>query len=249
MSVGDINTPNTTLDEIFSFLEHADKPCIVAIDEFQQITHYNDNGRIEALLRTYIQHCNNTRFIFAGSQRHLMSQMFISPARPFYQSVALYNLPLIPKETYNDFATQLFLKRHKQIETEVIDNLYDTFDGITYYLQRTMNELFSLTNENSVCNTSMIQQVIDNIVLAAAPIYDDMMYQLPEKQSMVLYAIAKEEKAQKITSGKFIRKYGLLSPSSVKAAVPALIDKGLITSENGIYQIYDKFFQLWLKKK
>ena len=178
-----------------------------------------------------------------------MSQMFISPARPFYQSVALYNLPLIPKETYNDFATQLFLKRHKQIETEVIDNLYDTFDGITYYLQRTMNELFSLTNENSVCNTSMIQQAIDNIVLAAAPIYDDMMYQLPEKQSMVLYAIAKEEKAQKITSGKFIRKYGLLSPSSVKAAVPALIDKGLITSENGIYQIYDKFFQLWLKKK
>ena len=54
MSIGDITTPTTTLEEIFYYLEHADKPCIVAIDEFQQITHYGDE-RIEATLRTHVQ--------------------------------------------------------------------------------------------------------------------------------------------------------------------------------------------------
>ena len=37
IGLGDIHTAETTLDEIFAYLEQADKPCIVAIDEFQQI--------------------------------------------------------------------------------------------------------------------------------------------------------------------------------------------------------------------
>ena len=51
-----------------------------------------------------------------------------------------------------------------------------------------------------------------------------------------------------ITSGKFVKKYGLLSSNSVKAAVPALIDKGLLTFDKGTYQVYDKFFDIWLKQ-
>lgn len=34
VELGDIDRPEYTLDEIFQYLGHADKPCIVAIDEF-----------------------------------------------------------------------------------------------------------------------------------------------------------------------------------------------------------------------
>lgn len=248
MSVGDITTPTTTLEEIFAYLEQADKPCIVAIDEFQQITHYGDE-RIEATLRTYIQYCNNTHFLFAGSQRHLMSQMFLSPARPFYQSVSLYNLPLLPEDKYTDFCLRLFEQKGKHLAAEVPHTLYERFDGITYYMQRAMNELFSLTPEGGSCEAKDIDNALNNIILSSALIYEDLMYQLPEKQSLVLRAIAREGKAQNLTSGKFIRKYGLLSTSSVKSAVPALLDKGLITNEFGVYQLYDKFFEMWLTER
>ena len=73
IGIGNIVNPEITLDEIFSYLNQADKPCLVAIDEFQQITNYADN-RIEALLRTYIQRCTNAHFIFSGSHRHLMAE-------------------------------------------------------------------------------------------------------------------------------------------------------------------------------
>ena len=86
LGLGDIQSPDATLDEIFHYLEQANKPCIVAIDEFQQITNYAEDN-VEAILRTYVQHCNNAHFIFAGSQKHIMMNMFNSPARPFYQSV------------------------------------------------------------------------------------------------------------------------------------------------------------------
>ncbi|MBQ6038079.1 MAG: hypothetical protein IJL37_05385 [Bacteroidaceae bacterium] len=34
------------------------------------------------------------------------------------------------------------------------------------------------------------------------------------------------------------------SPNSVKSAIPALIDKGLLTQDKGIYKVYDLFFAL-----
>ena len=72
LEMGDIKTLSITLDEIFYYLEKADKPCLVAIDEFQAIAKYPEKN-IEAVLRTHIQHCANARFIYAGSQRHMMA--------------------------------------------------------------------------------------------------------------------------------------------------------------------------------
>lgn len=246
MSIGDITTPTTTLEEIFYYLEHADKPCIVAIDEFQQITHYGDE-RIEATLRTHVQQCTNTHFIFSGSQRHLMGQMFTSPARPFYQSVSIYNLPLLPEDKYVEFCVRLFEEYGKHLSQDVPHTLYERFGGVTYYMQRVMNELFSRTPTDGICTAENIEEAIHYIILTSASTYEDLMYQLPEKQSLVLRAIAKEGKAQNLTSGKFIKRHGLLSASSVKSAVPALLDKGLITSDKGVYQVYDKFLELWLQ--
>lgn len=246
MSIGDITTPTTTLEEIFYYLEHADKPCIVAIDEFQQITHYGDE-RIEATLRTHVQQCTNTHFIFSGSQRHLMGQMFTSPARPFYQSVSIYNLPLLPEDKYVEFCVRLFEEYGKHLSQDVPHALYERFGGVTYYMQRVMNELFSRTLTDGICTAENIEEAIHYIILTSASTYEDLMYQLPEKQSLVLRAIAKEGKAQNLTSGKFIKRHGLLSASSVKSAVPALLDKGLITSDKGVYQVYDKFLEIWLQ--
>ena len=82
LEMGDIKSPSVTLDEIFSYLKKADRICLIAIDEFQVIAKYPEKN-IEATLRTYIQHCTNACFIYSGSQRHMMGEIFTSPSRPF----------------------------------------------------------------------------------------------------------------------------------------------------------------------
>lgn len=248
MSVGDISAPQSTMDEIFAYLAQADRPCLVAIDEFQQITHYNDDT-LEAALRTYVQNCPNAHFIFSGSHRHMMGAMFTSPARPFYQSVVLYNLAPLPEDKYAEFCLSLFAQGGKRLSEDVPRRIYERFEGITYYMQRTMNELYSTTPAEEECTVPDIDVAIRNIIASSSLIYEDLIYQLPEKQSRVLMAIAKEGKAKNLTSGKFVRKYGLLSPNSVKSAVPALVEKGLVTNEFGTYQIYDKFLEMWLQER
>lgn len=123
IGLGDIQTPRTTLDEIFAYLEAADKPCLVAIDEFQQIGSYLEEN-VEALLRTKIQRCKQTWFVFSGSKRHLMSNMFNSSSKPFYQSAISMGLEPIPAEIYVEFACKLFEERGKRVEISVVESVY-----------------------------------------------------------------------------------------------------------------------------
>jgi len=247
MSVGDIQSPTATLDEIFNYLQNADRPCLVAIDEFQQITKYGDPN-IEAEIRTHVQYCNNAHFVFSGSRRHLMGAIFTSPARPFYQSVTLYHLDCLPLEKYAEFCVSHFKRQGKKLDDNVVSRLYSQFDGVTYYMQRVMNELFSKTSADATCVEADVSKAVDEIIAVSSIIYEDLMYQLPDKQSRVLIAVAKDGCAENVTSGKFVKRHGLVSPNSVKSAIPALIDKGLLTQDKGTYKVYDLFFALWLVK-
>ena len=249
MSIGAISNPSVSLDEIFSYLNHADKPCLVAFDEFQQITRYPDAANVEAALRTYIQRCNNAHFVFSGSQRHLMGAIFTSPSRPFYQSVSIINLPPIPLEKYTDFVVEKFNEAGKHIEKEVIEDIYERFQGITSYMQRIMNLLFTYTPVGATCKMQMVDPCINELIDFSSDTYESLLYQMPEKQREVFLAIAKESDVKNISGSTFVRKYSLVSASSVLSAVKGLLEKDFITQDKNIYSVYDKFFTLWLKRK
>lgn len=245
IGLGDIQAPQTTLDEIFEYLESADKPCVVAIDEFQQIGGYEEKN-MEALLRTKIQQCKRTVFIFSGSKRHLMSNMFNSPSKPFYQSSIGFGVEPIPRGVYVEFACRLFEERGKQIEKEVVESVYDMFNGYTWFVQMMMNELFALTAFDECCRMNKLDVARKNIIQTQDIIYKEILSNLAIKQKRVLQAIAKEKEAQAVTSAAFIKKYNLPSASSAQAAIKGLIDKDLVTHTDGIYRVYDYFFADWL---
>lgn len=248
IGLGDIQSPQITLDEIFNYLESADKPCIVAIDEFQQIGTYAE-GNIEALLRTKIQQCRQTMFIFSGSKRHTMSNMFNSSSKPFYQSAITMGLSPIPADTYTMFACRMFEEREKRIKPDVVEKVYQKFDGCTWFVQMIMNELFALTGQNECCEEDKIDTAWDNVIMTQESSYKDLLSHLAPKQKMMLLAIAKEGEASEITSSVFIQKYKLTSASSVQAAITPLIKNDLITKEENTYRVYDYFLAEWLRKE
>lgn len=247
IGIGDIQEASTTLDEIFRYLEQANKPCIVAIDEFQQIERYAETN-VEAVLRSKIQHCKNTWFIFAGSQHHIMSNLFQSPARPFYQSVSMMHLDCISLDKYKEFVSMHFEANNRHVDPDIIDKVYEKFEGHTWYLQIMFNELFSLTPEGENCSLSMFNDALTNLISAQEFTYQEILSRLPEKQKEILIAISKEGKASAVTSGDFVRKYKLHTPSSVQSALRYLVEKDLVTQEKNVFQVYDRFFGIWIKQ-
>ena len=247
VELGDIDRPEYTLEEIFRYLVNADKPCIVAIDEFQQIAKYPEKN-IEALLRTHIQKLRNSNFIFAGSERHMMQEMFISAARPFYHSADMLELKAIVPEIYIPFIVGHFEKRNRHIATENIEKVYHLFKGHTYYIQKTFNEAFADTPEEEECTLETIQAAIDNMIAANDTIFREILSNIPEKQKELLYAIAKDGEAERITSSEFIKRHSLTSASSVQSASKKLLDKDIITEINKAFSVTDKLFAMWINQ-
>lgn len=244
LEMGDIKTPAITLDEIFHYLEQANKPCLVSIDEFQVIAKYPEKN-VEAMLRTHIQHCTNAKFIYAGSQRHMMGEIFTSPARPFYQSTAIMELRPIDVQVYTEFIKKHFSANHKSITDETVHKVYERFEGITWYIQFVANSLYTMTADSELCTVDRVDVAVDNILSQLNFTYSSLLYQLPPKQKEVLIAICKEGKAKEITSSRFLKTYKLTA-SSVQGGIKGLLDKDFVTCELGEYRAYDKFFEIWL---
>ena len=247
IGLGDIQVPQTTLDEIFSYIAESDKPCVIAIDEFQQIGEYAERN-VEALLRTKIQQCQKAQFIFSGSKRHTMTNMFNSPAKPFYQSAISMGLEAIPVNTYTDFAVRLFEEYGKHVDREVIEHVWAKYDGYTWFVQMVMNELFALTARYEICAMDKVDAALQNVIMSQENSYKTILSNLPPRQKMVLQAIAKEGVARNVTSTKFVKQYNLGSASSVQSAVRLLLQNDLITQEDGCYRVYDYFFSTWLSE-
>ena len=247
VELGDIDRPEYTLDEIFQYLAHADKPCIVAIDEFQQIAKYPEKN-IEAQLRTHIQKLRNCNFIFAGSERHMMQEMFTSAARPFYHSADMLELKAIVPEIYIPFIVGHFEKRNRRIISDDVERVYNLFKGHTYYVQKTFNEAFADTPEGEECTLETLRAAIDNMIASNDTIFREILSNIPEKQKELLYAIAKEGEAERITSAAFIKRHSLTSASSVQSAMKKLLKKDIITEINKVFSVTDRLFAMWMNR-
>ena len=247
VELGDIANAELTLEEIFDYLDRANKPCIVAIDEFQQITHYPEKN-VEALLRGHIQQMQNCNFVFAGSERSIMIQMFSSSARPFYQSADTLELNEIPFDVYSDFAHRLFLEARKSVDDESLRYVYDLFQGHTFYMQKVFNEAFALTGKGENCKLDTILEAIDRILNDKETTYMEILSALSEKQKPLLYAIAAEGMASRVTSMAFAKKHHLESASAIQSAIKQLLNQNLITEIHKEYSVTDKFFALWINR-
>ena len=247
LELGDITRPALTLEEIFSYLEKADRPCIVAFDEFQQIVNYPEKN-IEALLRTYVQRASNVHFIFAGSEYHIMQEMFTSSAKPFYNSADTLELKAIDLNEYIRFVTRLMSEGHREVHTAIIRSVYSLYRGNTYAMQKTFNELYTMLGEGDICTMDTLVTAINNVIDSKEPMFREQLSTINDKHKPLLYAIAQDGEAERLTSAGFVKRHKLASASAVQYSAAQLLSKGVLTRLNGQYSLNDPFFALWINR-
>ena len=245
LSLGEIVKPVDSLKEIFQYLEGSEVPCLVSMDEFQQITEYPDNNVLE-LLRTYVQKCKHTWFIFAGSDRRMMEKLFNNPSEPFYMSCSPLYLDAIQYENYLAFARHHFEAAGKSLQEESFKQVYELFDGHTWYVQRLMNEMFAWTKPGEVADAQMASDALTFVIKTYARTFQEQMSSYPEAQKQLLIAIAKDGQAQQVTSVAFCKKHSMKSPSTVQSALRVLHDKGIVRKDGTTYSVTNRLFGIWL---
>lgn len=249
VSLQEIKNPVKTLEQIFSFLESSSQPCVVTIDEFQQIADYKEGKKHIATLRTLVQSCVKTRFIFSGSNRRMMSKLFNSPSEPFFMSSSPIMLEPINKEKYVEFVSAHFGEADKPITTESIEYVYERFDGHTWFIQYVFNRLYEMSGKDTPATKELADEAVSYILSLFSPMFKEIFARMSEKQRALLVAISKERKVTAPTGEEFISKYSLRSASAVQGAMRPLIEDETIAFNNGLYFITNRFFSLWLSRR
>ncbi len=234
-----------SIAQVFNYLKESGKECYLAFDEFQQIAEYPEKN-VEALLRSHIQNLHNVHFIFSGSRVHMLSEMFLSPKRPFYQSTTHKSIGAIDEGPYYAFAAHFFAGQGRSLPDNAFHKLYQKYDGHTWYMQKVLNKLYE--KKTTPLDEQAVMNVVEEILKENEYYYQTLLRAYTKGQSKLLKAIANEQTVKEITSGAFISKYGLTATSSVNSALKRLVDDEIVYSGENGYMIYDRFFGDWLQQ-
>ncbi len=235
-----------TLKETFDYLASCRRSVVIAIDEFQQVREFPEKG-VEALLRSYVQFVPNAHFVFAGSKKHMMDEMFVSPKGPFYQSTQLMALGPIACSSYEKFAEAFFVGSKRPFSLEGFRHLYARFDGITWYLQVVLNRIWA--QGAGLESPEQIDATIDSIVVDSDLFYVDLLHSQTQAEQAILKALGREGVVPAVSSADFIARHNLPAASTVRSAIANLRNRDLVYRSGNGYVVYDRLFGLWLSRR
>jgi AAA+ ATPase superfamily predicted ATPase len=240
----------STLNQIFTFLDAQKMKVVFAIDEFQQILEYPETNT-EAILRSQLQKLKNTSFIFCGSDQKMMQQIFNSAKRPFFASCSILRLGPIDKKEYKKFIASHFRKNKRLIDDECLDFICDWTCLHTFYTQFLCFTVFAKNIKEYKLQD--VQETAAEILALNESVFFQYRNLLTSAQWNLLRAIAREEQVFKPQSKSFIHKHNLGTPALVKRGIDALLDKEMIFYQSGVeqayYEVYDKFLMRWLQQR
>ena len=238
-----------TLRGLFDFLDSQGEHIIIAIDEFQQIRDYPEQN-MEALLRTYIQQSHHLTFIFCGSKKHMMADIFANEKKPFYNSTAFLSLDKIPETPYAAFIKRLLSERQCSITDEALQFVLEWTRRHTYYTQQLCHTVYA--NENLHITINDVKKACEQLMKQGEAVFLQYRQMLTDKQWNYLIAIAKEESVCQITASRFLKDHKIGTPSMSRRLANALCEKGLLTENVTLagksYSVSDVFLSRWMER-
>jgi AAA+ ATPase superfamily predicted ATPase len=242
LDVNNAREAEKSLDTIFRYLAEQPYRIAIAIDEFQQITSYPEKN-LEAILRTHLQTVNNVNVIFSGSRKHILTEIFSSPDRPFYNITEMMEISNIEPEIYKKFIREKFRKGSVSISEQALDRIIEITRLHTFYVQYFCNRLYS---EYDIIDTDNVDQSLITILRENEPVYANYLNLLTTMQYRVLKAIALHDGIDNPMSKEFLSDYDLGAASSVSQAIKSLSDKEFVFFSKGRYRLNDVFLAQWI---
>jgi AAA+ ATPase superfamily predicted ATPase len=231
------------VDEVFGLLESLSqkKKLAVAFDEFQEISNYGE-AAFEKHLRKCIQHHGNIAYLFAGSQKHLLADMFVDAKRALYKLATGYPLHPIATADYVAWIQKLYARDKRRIDPTHIETVVARCENHPMYIQEFFFHLWDAP-EVSVERIEQIEStILESREIEFINIWESLT--LNQKKSLKLIS-ATGGKA--VFSADNLSRWGFTSASQVAKALELLLKRDLV-AKNGHYSIQDVLLKRWIEK-
>lgn len=224
------------------------KPLVLVFDEFQEITNF-DGTRLENLMRTHFQQHENVTYVFMGSKRHIMEQMFGDVNRPFYKFAKPFPLGKIPVKEFKKFIQKKFKQTQIAISSSLVDVILAFTQGHPYSTQQLCHELWNIANGRKEVKKIDMEKAVATLLEIHNDLFVRIWDSMTVAQRKLLFGLAMEDEVSAVYSTSFIKKYDLVSASHAQRAIEPLLKDGTVVRVNDSYTFADIFFKEWLRAK
>lgn len=217
---------------------------IIVLDEFQEIERLNGEN-FEKELRASIQFHKNMSYVFLGSRRHLLTNMFTRKNRAFYNFGRLYKLDKIPEDEILSYLNRGFEKPDMKVDPVVLREIVTLTGNIPFYVQMLASIIWDLSHSrNEDISEALLKEGIKTMLWHQTDYYVVIMQELTAYQQKVLQALAHENTG--IFTQAYTDRYYLSAHSSTQRALDTLMEKDLISKQENSYYFEDPFLKIWL---
>jgi len=236
-----------SIPEVLSLIEslHKKKRIVVVLDEFQDILQLDEPREALSLMRGKIQFQKDIPYVFAGSIRNKMDEIFTHPDSPFFKSAIPIAVDPLPYTEFSKFLRKKFLTGKRRINDDVLKKVFEIAHDIPGDIQQLCEALWTVTSSNNVIGLDRLKDALELIFAREQKSYENDMSLLTDFQIRCLLTIAREG-GNKVFSVSFMKSAGVNNPSSVRRAIKRMINLNILFESKNGYRFVNPFFRAWI---
>lgn len=243
----DWNEANKNPDDILNLPENIAKEkkikLVVCIDEFQNISEFEDALAFQKKLRANWQKHQNVSYCLYGSKRHMLIDVFTSTSMPFYKFGEIIFLQKIKEVHWLPFLQKRFSETGKVLDISAAKIIVQNAECHPYYVQQLAQQSWFRTT--NICDDEIVNEAFEELVMQLSLLFQTATDNLSNTQINFLNALLHKE--PQLSSKEVLIKYNLGTSANVLRIKQALTNKEIIDIQSGIIEFIDPLFKHWLK--
>jgi hypothetical protein len=227
------------------------RKVVVALDEFQAIAGFN-GGSVEHALRAAVQHQRDVGYVFAGSEPSLMERM-LGPKRPFYKAGPVMRLEKIPAAEFAAFIDARFKRSGMGPEPGLGAAIVDLAGNLPYDVQRLAHETWDVVygvrgRGRRRATLDDLHHALKRLLAEQQMMFEALWERLTLAQRAVLRAVVLEDSGG-LLSADVRTRHRLGGPSTVQAALAALVREDVVARDGSRYTVVDSLLREWVARQ
>jgi hypothetical protein len=237
----------SSLDGIFDLIRDSRKRTrlVVVFDEFQDVLNLPDFKEALAILRSKIQFHTSIPYVFAGSVRNRMHEIFDDPGSALFKSAVEVAVGPLDKKEFTAFLLSKFALGKRGMTSAAIGRIIDLAENVPGDAQELCGAIWETTAYRQTVNETCLGSALELIYSREAKGYEAALVQLTGCQLKCLVGVARMGGNSPLSSG-FLKEAGLNGAASAKKALDRLIKLKIIYRFEGEYKFVNPFFKTWL---
>ncbi len=248
-----IELKESSIPEVFELIKKVKERIrksrlVVVIDEFQDVLELKNSREVLATMRDIIQFQTDIAYIFVGSVRHQMVDIFTIPDSPFFKSAIPIEIEPIPYLEFSRFLRKKFAKEKISIGDDEMKYIFSVANDIPGDVQQFCEAAWSVTPSGEAVTKERLREALLLIFAREHNTFEAYIRIISDRQVKLLKTIARQG-GKNVLSTAFMKAAGQSNASVVKIAVEKLQRLNILFKTGDEYKYLNPFFRAWILRE